>query len=31
VLCILVVGHIAAALKHRLIDRDDVLKRMLRV
>jgi len=30
VLAILVLGHIAAALKHRFIDRDAVLKRMLR-
>ncbi|WP_158884699.1 cytochrome b [Rhodanobacter sp. L36] len=30
VLCVLVVGHIGAALKHRLIDRDGVLQRMLR-
>jgi len=31
VLCILVVGHLGAALKHRLIDRDGVIQRMLRV
>ncbi|MFZ0869241.1 MAG: cytochrome b [Rhodanobacter sp.] len=31
VLCILVIGHIGAALKHRLIDRDSVIQRMLRV
>ncbi|MFC5742021.1 cytochrome b [Dyella tabacisoli] len=31
VLCILVVGHIGAALKHRFIDRDGVIQRMLRV
>jgi cytochrome b561 len=31
VLCILVIGHIGAALKHRLIDRDGVIQRMLRV
>jgi cytochrome b561 len=30
VLCTLVVGHIGAALKHRLIDRDGVIQRMLR-
>lgn len=30
VLCILVVGHLGAALKHRFIDRDGVLQRMLR-
>jgi cytochrome b561 len=30
VLCILVVGHLGAALKHGLIDRDGVLQRMLR-
>jgi cytochrome b561 len=29
VLCILVVGHIGAALKHRFIDRDGVIQRML--
>jgi len=29
-LCILVAGHIGAALKHRLIDRDGVMQRMLR-
>jgi len=31
VLCILVVGHIGAALKHRFFDRDSVIQRMLRV
>jgi len=31
VFCILMVGHIGAALKHRLIDRDGVIQRMLRV
>ncbi|HEY4092631.1 MAG TPA: cytochrome b [Luteibacter sp.] len=31
VLCILVVGHIGAALKHRFIDRDRVIQRMLGV
>jgi cytochrome b561 len=30
-LCILVVGHVGAALKHRLFDRDGVIQRMLRV
>jgi len=30
-LCILVVGHIGAALKHRFIDRDSVIQRMLGV
>ncbi len=30
VLCILVAGHLSAALKHYLIDRDGVLQRMLR-
>jgi len=30
-LCILVVGHIGAALKHRFFDRDSVIQRMLRV
>jgi len=30
-LCILVVGHIGAALKHRFFDRDRVIQRMLRV
>ena len=29
-LCILVIGHIGAALKHRFIDRDGVIRRMLR-
>jgi cytochrome b561 len=31
VLCILVIGHIGAALKHRFIDRDGVIQRILRV
>jgi cytochrome b561 len=31
VLCILVVGHLGAALKHRIIDRDGVIQRMLRI
>ncbi|QWT21342.1 cytochrome b [Bacillus sp. NP157] len=30
VLCILVAGHLAAALKHAFIDRDGVIQRMLR-
>lgn len=30
-LCILVVGHIGAALKHRFFDRDSVIQRMLRI
>lgn len=30
-LCILVVGHVGAALKHRFFDRDGVIQRMLRV
>jgi cytochrome b561 len=30
VLCILVVGHLGAALKHQFIDRDGLIRRMLR-
>ncbi|MCS6945127.1 MAG: cytochrome b [Sutterellaceae bacterium] len=30
-LAVLVAAHVAAALKHHLVDRDDVLRRMLRV